>query len=466
MSASTCLAVLLVGCVVSACGARQVAEETASPELEGVSYAVRLDEVLERAWVRACFSGVPPAKLVAPREAADLLVDVYGADGESLPFEESIDLRRAGLGECVSWEVDLERATWGREALRRGGDVLLVPGILLWRPDGPPVRSTVRFELPTGMYASAPWTGPGPDHELPPDALTSPGNLAFVRRAPRRFVEGSVAVELARLDGEMAVTDAALERWIRAAVRAVETFGDGFPLDRVHVVIVPAGPGWRAVAFGLVRRGGGASVMLLPHGTADEESLTRDWTAVHELSHLAMPRMYEEDRWITEGLATYFQEVLRARAGLIAPEEAWGAILRGLERGQAVGTGRTLWREARDMGRTGAYRRVYWSGALWALEADVALRAQGRSLDGLMSGRRDALAARSVWRGRDCLEVCDRALPEPLLLPLAERYGDLRTFPDATPLLARLGVAQRDGRVVFDERAPLARVREAIMAAR
>lgn len=457
---------IALACFVSACGARYVAHETASPELEGVSYEVRLDEALERAWVSACFSGVPPTKLVAPPEAVELLADVYGADGESLPFGESIDLRRTNVGECVSWEVDLERATWGREALRRGGDVLIVPGILLWRPEGAPVRSSVRFELPSGMYVSAPWTRGGVEHELPADALTTPGNLAFLWRAPRRFVERGVEVELARLDGEMAVSDAAIERWIRAAVRAVDTFGEGFPHPRVHVVVVPAGPGWRPVAFGLVRRGGGPSVMLLPHGTASEEALTRDWTAVHELSHLAMPRMYEEDRWITEGLATYFQEVLRARAGLISREEAWEAIVRGLDRGRAVGTGRTLWREARDMGRTGAYRRVYWSGALWALEADVGLRRRGRSLDGLIAQRRSVLTEREVWRGRECLAALDRELPAPLLLPLAERYGDLRGFPEAGPLLRQLGVAERDGVVGFDDGAPLARVREAIMTPR
>jgi hypothetical protein len=457
---------------LGACGAASAPpDELAEPTLVGVTYTLKVDGTLTRAKVRACFDGPAPARLIAPSPAAELLVDARSDDGAPLLRGDVLDLSRLAPGECARWEIDLGRAAWGRDVVRREGEALVPPGLLLWRP---PVAAAarVRLELPPGLHASAPWLVDRLDSraasrevsELSTDALAVPGNLAFVRAEPLRFSEGDTDVEVAIFDGSLAVTRDGIERWLRAAVRAVDTFGDGFPVERLHVVVIPSGPGWRPVAFGLVRRGGGPSVMLLVHDEIPEEALVRDWTATHELSHLAMPRMYEEDRWISEGLATYFQEILRARGGLISEDDAWAAIAGGFERGRVVGSGRTLWREARDMMQTGAFRRVYWAGTAWALEADLELRRRGHTLDGVLAASRARWSMRDVWHGRELLAECDRILGEPVLLPLAERYGAHEEFPDTDALLQSIGVGfGRD--LELDDDAPLAELRRAITAA-
>lgn len=451
----------------SACGAvPRPHDELAEPTLVGVTYDVKVDARLSRADVRACFDGPPPSRLVAPSPAAELLVDARGPDDERLHQGEILDLSRLSPGECARWEVDLQRAAQGREVLRRDGEALLPPALLLWRPPGAAIPARVRLDLPIDVHASAPWIRDGVPIELATDTLATPGNLAFTRAEPLRFREGDTDVEVAIFEGELAVSRDGIERWLRAAVHAVGTFGDGFPIPHLHVVVIPSGPGWRPVAFGLVRRGGGPSVMLLVHDDIPEAALVRDWTAVHELSHLAMPRMYEEDRWLSEGLATYFQEVLRARGGLIGQDDAWSAIASGFERGRAVGSGRTLWREARDMMRTGAFRRVYWAGAAWALEADLELRRRGHTLDGVISASRVRWSSRGVWHGRELLEECDRVVGEPVLLPLAERYGAQQDFPDTDALLSSIGVRFGARDLELDDRAPLASLREAITAPR
>lgn len=462
---------------LGACGAASTPpDELAEPTLVGVTYTLKVDATLTRANVRACFDGPAPARLIAPSPAAELLVDARSDDGAPLLRGDVLDVSRLAPGECARWEIDLARAAWGRDVVRRGGEALVPPGLLLWRPPSA-VPARVHLELPPGMHASAPWLDAfavelhGRDEadsreasELSTDALAVPGNLAFVRAEPLRFTESGTDVEVAIFDGSLAVTRDGIERWLRAAVRAVDTFGDGFPVDRLHVVVIPSGPGWRPVAFGLVRRGGGPSVMLLVHDEIPEAALVRDWTATHELSHLAMPRMYEEDRWISEGLATYFQEVLRARGGLISEDDAWAAIASGFERGRVVGSGRTLWREARDMMRTGAFRRVYWAGTAWALEADLALRRRGHTLDGLLAASRARWSTREVWHGRELLAECDRLLGEPLLLPLAERYGAEEEFPDTDALLRSIGVSFGARDLELDDAAPLAELRRAITA--
>jgi hypothetical protein len=497
LAPTSCLFGLLA---LAACGAAPTPpDELAEPTLVGVTYTLKVDAALSRANVRACFDGPAPARLIAPSPAAELLVDARSDDGAPLLSGEVLDLSRLAPGECARWAIDLGRAAWGRDVVRREGEALVPPGLLLWRPPGA-VAARVRLELPPGLYASAPWldaraSDPRASNprasgsrasdprildgnprdssarearhassQLSTDALAVPGNLAFVRAEPLHFSESGTDVEVAIFDGSLAVTRDGIERWLRAAVRAVDTFGDGFPVERLHVVVIPSGPGWRPVAFGLVRRGGGPSVMLLVHDEIPEAALVRDWTATHELSHLAMPRMYEEDRWISEGLATYFQEILRARGGLISEDDAWAAIAGGFERGRVVGSGRTLWREARDMMRTGAFRRVYWAGTAWALEADLELRRRGHTLDGVLAASRARWSTREVWHGRELLAECDRILGEPVLLPLAERYGAQEAFPDTDVLLQSIGVGFGARDLELDDDAPLAELRRAITA--
>lgn len=52
---------------------------------------------------------------------------------------------------------------------------------------------------------------------------------------------------------------------------------------------------------------------------ATTSELSRDWTATHELSHMLLPYVASRDRWLSESLASYYQNVLRARDGRLAP---------------------------------------------------------------------------------------------------------------------------------------------------
>lgn len=442
-----------------------------SGRTSGVRYLVRADAALTRLRVEACFDGAPPARIApASRDALGAALEVRGSDGRAFPLgADGARLEGLAPGACVHYALDLERATWGRGAVRSGGDLLLAQTHFLWRPEPMPrgLDVRLRLELPEGLHASAPFLRPGVDeHVLRPSILRVIGNVAFVREPPLRFEEGGAEVEVAQLRGALRADREDVKRWIAEAVRCVSLVDGRFPRERLHVVVVPVGPGARPVAFGLVRRGGGPSVMLLAHANAAPEALLRDWTAVHELSHLAMPRMYEEDRWLSEGFATYYQEILRGRGGLLSEEEVWARFLDGFDRGRAVGTSRSLWRESATVHQTGAYRRIYWAGAAYFLAADVRLRQRGRSLDELVGAGRALWGRRGgAWEGREVLRAMDARLEAPTLLPLAERWGDARGFPDVEALLEELGVRRRGDGVVLDDAAPLAAVRRALLRA-
>jgi hypothetical protein len=188
----------------------------------------------------------------------------------------------------------------------------------------------------------------------------------------------------------------------------------------------------------MVRRGGGPSILLLPSSYAGVAELEADWVAIHELSHLWLPRLHAEDRWLSEGIATYLQEVLRARCGLQSSDRAWRRLQEGLERGRRSGTGRRLSSESRAMNRTGAYQRVYWAGTAFALEIDVLLRQRSNGEATLLT----ALSGAQQRRGIDAdlvsasafLKSLERASGTDFIEELGRQYAASAVFPDTSYL--------------------------------
>jgi hypothetical protein len=256
---------------------------------------------------------------------------------------------------------------------------------------------------------------------------------------------------------------------------------------RIQVLLVPTDGGGRdPVFFGATARGGGSGVILFPNAEADDEMLMTDWVAPHELSHFAMPVVPDADAWASEGFVTYYTEVLRARAGLRTPEEAWAALARGCLRGHpidgndaslaeggraarhpVVPDDQSLAEVSANMRENHAFQRVYWGGASVALTADVEIRRTTRGRASLDSALRE-IARRP--------QVPGRALPADELLrgvsaanggEVLERVADAAlgraTLPTLAEIFQHLGVRRvPGGGVDLDDDAPEAWIREAI----
>ena len=164
--------------------------------------------------------------------------------------------------------------------------------------------------------------------------------------------------------------------WMGTALGAVQTVSPDYPVDRLDVKLEAAGSGSGAVVFGRVRRGTppGLEFYVDPH--ADLDALNADWRGFHEAAHLLIPFPGNRDIWFTEGLASYYQYLLQARAGVITDEQAWTDLARGFQRGfdDSAGAGRSLRSLSPRMWRLRAFRRVYWTGASFFLNVDVRLR--------------------------------------------------------------------------------------------
>jgi predicted metalloprotease with PDZ domain len=185
----------------------------------------------------------------------------------------------------------------------------------------------------------------------------------------------------------------------------------------------------------------------------------KDWVLVHELFHLGFPTFRGEGRWLGEGLATYYEPILRARAGWTTESEVFRQFARNMPRGQAP-RGSSAGLSARDDLDT-----IYWGGAMFCLAADVRIREETRgrhSLDDVIRGALDRGGdATHVWTVRDVVTLGDRVTGTNVLSEMYERYAARGERIDLDGLLDSLGVPA-DGREANDQR-PLAWIRRGIV---
>ena len=79
---------------------------------------------------------------------------------------------------------------------------------------------------------------------------------------------------------------------------------------------------------------GGETIELMINQNRPIAQYYREWTPIHEFSHLMLPYLDREQRWVSEGFAQYYQNVFLARADQHSARDAWQKIYDGLERGR------------------------------------------------------------------------------------------------------------------------------------
>jgi len=271
---------------------------------------------------------------------------------------------------------------------------------------------------------------------------------------------GASAIELALApDHErLRVTRPGLRGALARAAAAVQRYYGRFPVPQVTLIVLPT-PG--AGIMGMQLGNGGASIVLFLGEDADDATLARDWVLVHELLHLGVPTLEREHSWIAEGLATYQEPLVRARAGLIGEPDVWRAFLRGMPQGLPAGA---------DGGLDGSERwgRTYWGGALVFLLLDLELRTRTHGRISLDDAAREILRRGGDtmvrWSLRQTLRAGDSALDRASLSASYDRFAFTPVAVDLGALFQRLGVRMAGDEVLFDERAELAGVRRALVA--
>ena len=245
--------------------------------------------------------------------------------------------------------------------------------------------------------------------------------------------------------------------WVTASAGAVALYYGQYPVKQAEIQIT--------FHDGRGVRSGRASGWRGPHitisvGKANTvKDFAEDWMMTHEMIHLAFPSVAEKHHWIEEGISVYVEPIARAHAGILTAEDAWKDLVEGVPQGLPQAGDRGL-----DL--TPTWGRTYWGGALFCLLADVEIHRRTNNRRGL----RDALQAilkaggaiENEWALQRAFEIGDQATGVPVLHELYEKMATVPYAPDLPALWGELGIAKRDGRMMFNDRAPLASIREAI----
>ena len=368
----------------------------------------------------------------------------------------------------LTYDVDLAHLASGVRDFDRAariGDSFIAPmsSVLL-------VPEPLTTEIPVTVHVTAPAPlsvsvglahGSSPDtyqlmaHEIPVATY-----FAFGKLQQRTLDIDGARLDVAELDGALDQSFDEVNAWIKTSASAVHDFYRAFPLPRASVIVLPV-PERDGVVFGKVLPESEPGVALLLGQHASRKSMYSDWILVHELFHLGFPSFFGEGKWLDEGLATYYEPIIRVRAGLYTETELWDEMESSMPQGLPAFSAGGL-ENAHD------FRGIYWGGAIACLVADV--EARKRKLDqglevGLRALREAGGNACEVWTLAEVVGAVDHALGAPTLSPIVDAHAKRGTPLDLRGLFANLGV-NRDaqGVVQLSDSAPLSAVRRAITA--
>jgi len=320
----------------------------------------------------------------------------------------------------------------------------------------PPGVAFVAGLLPrgAGSAASPPLAYAAEVADLPNPAWAVFGDLRL-----RRVDVEDEAIDVAVLPGAFDAGEGALGAWVAGAARAVRTYYGCASIRRALVVVVPRRG--RGLGFARTLGNGGASIVANVGLQTSPAELASSWELIHELLHVSFPSMPREQAWLEEGMATYVEPLVRARLGVISPEEVFARFLERMPLGlPAPGD--------QGLDRTHTWARTYWGGALFYLRADVAIRERTGNRRSLDDALRGVLAGggnvAQRWDVEQVIAAGDKATGVPVL---RELYAEMAVAPavvDLPTLWRRLGVTARAGTVVLDDTAELAAVRRGMTA--
>lgn len=412
--------------------------------------------------------GAAPTGFRAEPGVARFISELSTAGGSPLDFVgDTVKVEEPG----VHYRVDLGRMAEERRDFNhalRVGNSIIAPGYS-WMlspvevPDNLPVELLVNGFTPEQRFVSG-LQSDGSRYVLRANEIRVSTFGIFGRFEHETLEFGGLGgirseLDVVTLDGPLAVGTTVRRRWIEETAQAVSDFYGGFPAERAMLAIVPVA-GRAAVLHGKVLPESRPGVALLLGSSAGPEDLYADWILTHELFHLGFPSFAREGKWLDEGLATYFEPLIRARKHWLKAEDVWAEFARYMPEGVRV-----IERDGLENPRS--FRGLYWAGALVSLMADVEARKRGQSAAGLQRALRELLRAGGeasrVWRLEDAIGHIDGTLGEPIVARLARRYRAPGSRVQLSKLFRELGVKRVGQSVILDDDAPLARVRQAII---
>ncbi|WP_223787050.1 hypothetical protein [Marinicella meishanensis] len=428
-----------------------------------------------QAWqLRHCFQQAP-AQMQAHGEATLTLTADWQWQGRSLTPRGRRLALPAGEAGCLQYTVKPRAGNHNQRSSRfraqHPDSLLLSVDDWQWQASDQSQRQwpQVTINHPADVQVSAPWqllkrSARQTHYQMKPSPSYANGFLAMGPMQLRTLALGESRLRLAIMAGNHTEHSDLLSDWVKQMAASVARVGESFPLPEVQVLVVLMTGSQGPVPWGQVNRAGGQGVLLVVNPESSRASLFADWTAAHEFSHLLMPYT-PYDRWLSEGFASYHQNITRMRVGLLDEPTAWSKLIAGFERGQRTAQQRSA-PVLKEAGRR-HNMQMYWGGAVFALKADVALQQQsgGRmSLSKTLAGLQDCcLDTGRSWTARSLFQEMDRISASTVFTRLYEQEVKRAPFMEYADLLRELGIERNAyGRIRFNDQAPKALIRQRI----
>lgn len=446
------LAALLLGCLSTTVFAHR--------------YDIEIDPALALLQVRLCFAGAAPASLTSgsPRAVgyiSDLRIEGVHSGARAQLRRGRIQLQNIPPGACLGYRVNLDRITDNRISYRSAGSRLVDIRTWLWRPERVPARTRLSFKLPQGVKVAGPWPTVGDQKHtfwLPDTPADWSGRVVFGQLKRTAVTVGSTDLDITLMgDFDRDQIDD-VRTWVGGAADNIRRVYGNFPLADAGVLVVALvnGYGYEPVPWAEVQRSGRPEAHFFINQNAPLQAFINDWTPTHEMAHMLHPSMEWRFKWVYEGLASYYQNVARARSGQLTQQQAWQKLYDGFQRGL---------KQARR--GFGGYMEVYWRGAAAALIADVTLRQQSQNSQSLDSALQQfgqcCFTPVTTWNGFAFFERLDRLTDSTVFSDVFGRYANSDEFPDVTPVLRELGIRVDNGRVHLTADGPWVALRTDLM---
>lgn len=278
------------------------------------------------------------------------------------------------------------------------------------------------------------------------------GWMAPAASATVLFDEGKRRLEVGISEQFSPQSREQITQWIEHLAHSLTLVYGHWPRERWAIDVEPvSGSSDDPIPWAQVHREGIDRVAFYVLSSASAETLKHEWTGYHELSHLLLPYRGWGDTWFSEGLASYYQNILQARAGVLSETQMWQKLYDGFARGRADDrfNGQTLVSVNQNMRENGGYMRVYWSGAWYFFAADISLRQQSngaQSLDNALEQLNQCCATESLSVA-EIIEQLDKTNDERIFESLYQTVYRSRQMPSFEHLLAQLGIKIQQGRV-------------------
>jgi hypothetical protein len=260
-----------------------------------------------------------------------------------------------------------------------------------------------------------------------------------------------------------------LQDWVVFIAETLQKVYGRWPRQEWEISISPApAVGSDPIPWAQVHRGEMDRVEFYTASQVSADELKNAWTGYHELAHLLIPYRGWGDLWFSEGLSSYYQNILMARSGILTEQQMWQNLYEGFLRGRADSRfdGQPLNEVSSALRKKGGFMRVYWSGAWYFLAADVRLRRQSGgklTLDIALQKLNQCCANQRL----SVLEIVNKLDELNQVLLFQSLYQQVRTsteVPAFETIFASVGITIKDGTVTLQQEGPGARLRQQIIS--